>query len=98
MAESVPVDLIRREREAGWPTMHPEDYCHRCGARNMPWHVDRATWLTATSAWAAETGREGICCPQCFVEMYEAATGELTIWELRKVHPTSPDSGRDADQ
>ena len=95
MADSVPLYLIAREREAGWPTIRPEDYCHRCGARNTSWYVSREEWLTATTSWAAETGREGICCPACFVEMYEQQTGEVTIWEMRKTHSRSPDSVSD---
>lgn len=92
MADSVPIELIEREREAGWPTIHPEDYCHRCGARNTSWWASAEDWKVATGQWAADTGREGICCPRCFVEMYEQQTGEITIWELRKSHSRSPKS------
>ena len=82
MADSVPVDLIIREREAGWPTIHPEDYCHRCGARNMLWFADRDVWLAATAALASETGREGIFCPQCFADLHSEQTGKRAIWKL----------------
>lgn len=88
MADSVPLDLIERERTAGWPTIHPEDYCHRCGARNMVWFTSADLWKVATAAWAAETGREGICCPACFADLHEQATGNpRIIWEVR---PWSP--------
>lgn len=75
-------EWIRAQRDSGWPDMHPEDYCHRCGAPNMSWFTDRETWLAATSAWAAETGREGICCPQCLALMHHEATGVVTFWHL----------------
>jgi len=75
-------DHITEQRERGWPDMHPEDYCHRCGNRNPLWVADRDDWLTATSAWAAETGREGICCPTCFTEMHTNATGRAVVWRL----------------
>ena len=74
---------IATQRSLGWPDIHPEDYCHKCGARNPLWFVDRETWLTATAEWAKETGREGICCPACFAEMHAKATGVEMIWELR---------------
>lgn len=81
---------IARQRKYGWPDFHPEDYCHRCGRRNACWYTDRETWLAATTKWAAETGREGICCPPCFAEMYEEATGKGPIWRF-EIH-------RDADE
>lgn len=40
-------EYIKAQREAGWPDMHPEDYCHRCGNRNPLWYADRDDWLTA---------------------------------------------------
>lgn len=75
---------ITEQRCSGWPDMHPEDYCHRCGAPNPSWYTDRDTWLAATSGWAAETGREGICCPACLIALHEQATGERVLWELVK--------------
>lgn len=75
-------EYITAQRAAGWPDIHPEDYCHRCGTRNPLWFTDRDTWVTATAAWAAQTGREGICCPQCFAEMHQQATGHTTIWRV----------------
>lgn len=76
-------EAIKAQRETGWPDIHPEDFCHRCGTRNMLWcATSREDWLTATEPWAAETGREGICCPQCFAEMHAENTGVATIWML----------------
>lgn len=73
---------IEQQRSLGWPDFHPEDYCHKCGVDFESWYTDRETWLTATAAWAAETGREGICCISCFVQMYEIATGHGN-WQWR---------------
>ena len=73
---------IESQRSLGWPDFHPEDFCHRCGTRNPLWFTDRETWIAATAQWAADTGREGICCPKCFVEMHEAATGRQVMWSL----------------
>lgn len=93
MPESVPPALIERERDAGWPTIHPEDYCHWCGARNMLWFAPAIHWNTATAYWSSVTGRDGICCPQCFADMHAEATGKRLIWEIRPWTPESPDSG-----
>lgn len=75
-------DEIKRQRTLGWPDFHPEDYCHICGCENPSWFAESETWRTATAAWAKETGREGICCPTCFVRMYVEATGKDPIWRL----------------
>ena len=79
---SVTPDEIKRQRAEGWPDFHPEDYCHICAAPNPLWVTDRESWLTATADWSKETGREGICCPRCFIAMHTKATGEETIWTL----------------
>lgn len=73
------IEEIKRQRELGWPDFHPEDYCHICGSPNISWVADLEDWLTATSKWASETGREGICCPSCFLKMYEEASNKKTI-------------------
>jgi len=74
---------IVEQRLAGWPDMHPEGFCHKCGNRNAVWNVDsREAWLAATGAWAAETGREGICCLNCFTQMHEVRTEKKTPWVL----------------
>lgn len=74
--------VIAQQRELGWPDMHPEDFCHLCGLRNPTWFVSRKDWLIGTAKWAAETGREGICCPRCFQIMYDEATGHTTILKV----------------
>lgn len=93
---AVPPAAITEARRNGWPTFHPEDFCHRCGARNMLWYADRDDWLTATSAWAAATGREGICCPRCFSEMHREATGERIVWHLTPAPAPVPSPEEDA--
>lgn len=75
--ERVDPEWIKAQRKQGWPDMHPEDYCHRCGNQNPMWCTDRDTWLTATEAWATETGREGICCFDCLAQMMP---GKPPIW------------------
>jgi hypothetical protein len=74
---------IEEQRELGWPDMHPEDFCHICGIRNPTWFISRKDWLIGTLEWAIKTGREGICCPTCFQEMYEEATGVKTVLKFR---------------
>lgn len=87
MNERVSPDWIKSQRDQGWPDMHPEDYCHKCGARNPKWcAASREDWLMATFAWAAETGREGICCVTCFAGMYEEQSGESPVWMLTRFH------------
>lgn len=91
--------FIAEQRTLGWPDIHPEDYCHLCGGRNLAWHVDRELWLVATAKWAAETGREGICCPSCFARMFADATGHDPIWTMTQWLQAS-DAGpvRDAEE
>lgn len=81
----VDVAYIEAQRLAGWPDIHPEDYCHKCGVAFEPWFTDRETWLAGTSAWAAQTGREGICCMPCFIEMFKENTGREPMWRLSEV-------------
>lgn len=83
-------DWIKKQREQGWPDMHPEDYCHRCGNVNPSWFTTRGDWLAATSKWAAETGREGICCPQCFEEMFNEATGSKISLQIIPIYLQGP--------
>lgn len=78
----VDLDEIDAQRALGWPDFHPEDFCHRCGNRNV------GSWFVASDRFNAAMGRHvehqwnGIVCPACFVELHEAATGLRTTWEL----------------
>ena len=74
-------NYIEYQRKLGWPDIHPEDYCHRCGVEFDPWYTERSTWLDGTRQWSAETGREGICCMTCFTEMYRKE-GKYVQWHL----------------
>jgi len=66
---AVPLPVIAEQRARGWPDLHPEDFCHRCGHRNLSWYVDSALWV---EAWAqAEPGIQSVLCPQCFAELWE---------------------------
>lgn len=71
-------EWIKEQRNLGWPDMHPEDFCHKCGAPNPNWSAPMAEWLIATEKWRTETGKEGICCPKCFQDMYSEAVGTKT--------------------
>lgn len=94
--ETTPAE-IREQRDAGWPDIHPEDFCHRCGQRNPQWYVDtRAAWLAGTTAYATATGREGILCPTCFVELWSDAHGPG--WIMRTQMEPLRNSARRAEQ
>jgi hypothetical protein len=77
---------ITNQRVKGWPDWHPEEYCHRCGQRNItPWYVDSVYWNRAAQA-------HEILCPQCFVEAYEESTETLPIWHLMPQLAAAPPS------
>ncbi len=80
----VPDDIIA-ERANGWVNFHPEDFCHRCGQRNVhAWHIDSAVWNSVVGG-PVDSEWEGIVCPQCFTELHEQVHGRTSIWELRHV-------------
>lgn len=61
MKDYMPPDSIAAQRESGWPDFHPEDYCHRCGRRNIvSWFAPEWLDLQGESA--------GILCPVCFAD------------------------------
>ena len=79
---AVTIADIDAQRAAGWPDFHPEDYCHRCGHRNMwSWHTDAESWAAAFPE--GDAAFNGIVCPSCFAYLHELHTGELTTWEIR---------------
>lgn len=77
------VDLaeIDVQRGKGWPDFHPEDYCHRCGGRNVySWHAPNEVWNRL-----AETGllpSSEIVCPQCFTDLARQIGVEPSVWHL----------------
>jgi hypothetical protein len=87
-AQAVTPAEIARQRAAGWPDFHPEDFCHQCGRRNPNWHADTETWQTATGS-SGDGG--GILCPSCFAALWERVTGKTAIiWRL-SLDPRSRD-------
>lgn len=83
-ATRVPLSTIKEQRDAdpSWPDLHPEDYCHRCGTRNISWFVQSDLW---NEAWAEAEGGgyQSVLCVACFAELWERATGTTMTWELR---------------
>lgn len=76
LADSVDPATIPAQQAAGWPDWHPEDYCHRCGRRNISWYTDSAVWNQVHG------GSGPIWCPVCFVTAYEQTTGLRPSWRL----------------
>jgi len=61
-----------------WVDFHPEDFCHRCGNRNVTWAADMDVWravMNPDEPW------HGIICMPCFIELYELNHGR-TAWRL----------------
>jgi len=70
---------IDAQREKGWPDFHPEDYCHRCGGRNVySWHAPDDVWNTVVAGRWQE-----IICPQCFTDLAREAGVEPSVWMLQ---------------
>lgn len=76
------LEQIDEQRRRGWPNFHPEDFCHRCGCRNISWSIDSDRFNLAMGGQTAVHKWNGIICPQCFVELHEAATGLRCSWSL----------------
>jgi hypothetical protein len=73
---------IDEQRKRGWPDFHPEDYCHKCGNRNVPsWYVDSDRFNMAYGP-SQDHPYNGIVCPTCFVLDHEKATGLHGTWKL----------------
>lgn len=87
MSEPASIDpaSIPGRRAAGWPDVHPEDFCHRCGRRNFVWFVNGETWRVATAH--LPRAELEILCPSCFADAYFEATGTSCMWELRASTP-----------
>lgn len=85
---AVTPDEIRRQRDAGWPDLHPERFCHRCGGINVrSWFVDSDRYNVAVAALGLTY--TAILCPGCFVVGHELATGMACTWKLTP-DPTTP--------
>jgi hypothetical protein len=83
VAAVLPEEIVR-QRQLGWPDMHPEDFCHRCGRRNPVWYTSPTVWNAVTEARRRETGRDSVLCPSCFVELHEQQFGvqQGFLWGL----------------
>lgn len=77
------VDLVEidKQRVKGWPDFHPEDYCHRCGGRNVySWHAPDEVWNRISEAGLLPTSE--IVCPQCFTDLARQVGVEPPVWHL----------------
>lgn len=80
---SVTLEEIDEQRAKGWPDFHPEDFCHRCGGKNVrSWYSDNDRWNTALGSLKTGVNYNGIICPGCFVQLHESATGLQITWKL----------------
>jgi hypothetical protein len=71
---------IARQRRLGWPEIHPEDFCHRCGNRNLSWYVDSDLWNRVMRGPDGDD-RHNVVCPPCFARL-AAEIGVDCTWEL----------------
>lgn len=86
-AEAVTPETIAEQRALGWPDFHPEDFCHRCGRRNVCWFVDSLLWNEVDDV----NGRVSILCPTCFARKWESLyPDQPVIWELRATNLRPP--------
>lgn len=84
MPLSVTLDDLDAQHERGWVDYHPEDFCHRCGNRNVTWATDGDTWNTVMrDGGRAEFGpwHEIICIP-CFTELADLRAGRGCSWRI----------------
>lgn len=79
--EHVTFEEIEEQRAAGWVDFHPEDFCHKCGRRNISWCVDSDRFNMAMKVLNGRP-RSGIICPVCFVLAHEAAFDVHGTWRL----------------
>lgn len=89
-AQRVDLAEIDAQRVAGWPNFHPEDYCHRCGHRNVSWYTNNSTWDPVMrggdpNGWGE--WQEIVCVP-CFTELAERLHGPSTWRVTRDPHGT----------
>lgn len=55
---------------------HDESRCQKCYGPNPVWSADNELWNRAM-------GNEGgFLCPRCFIDTFEAVTGERIVWRL----------------
>lgn len=79
-AHSIDPDRYSAEWYAGWPTVHPEDFCSRCHKRNPNWVAPQYIWAVVVSALPPL--QRSILCPDCVIEVYQALTGFEQCWSV----------------
>ena len=77
---TVSPEYLADQKAAGWPDVHPEDYCHACGRPNPAWFADSAQWNLATRS--DPRGHYAILCPSCFVAAWEREAGGTVAWRM----------------
>lgn len=92
LSSHAPEDWQQRladQRAKGWPDMHPEDICHRCGGKNMTWWTPAEVWnpIMQPDGPDAPWRWNEIICPQCFAELFEQQFPD-TGWRIEP----SPDT------
>ncbi len=70
--------------EVDKPEPQPEDYCHRCGGKNISWATPSDVWNPIMRPDGPDSPWEWneIICPLCFAELFEARFPN-TSWEMR---------------
>ena len=81
---SVTIREIQDQRAKGWTDFHPEDFCHRCGGRNLSWWIDNDAWNAVMRPEGPDSPWQWneIICPACFADVFEAKFG-LTSFSLQ---------------
>lgn len=80
-SRAVTPEQIVEQRAKGWPDFHPEDYCHRCGGRNVySWHAPNEVWNQLREAELLPAS--DIVCPQCFTELARHQGIAPSVWHL----------------
>lgn len=82
-SQRVELSEIDNQRTLGWIDFHPEDFCHRCGNRNLESWSAPSWWWNRVWADSAEDedDYQGIVCPQCFNEL-AAQSGLSPTWRI----------------
>lgn len=76
----VTLDELDAQHEAGWTDFHPEDFCHRCGNRNVSWAIEGDVWASVMNRGESDPWH-GIVCIPCFTELHALVHGE-SAWHM----------------
>jgi hypothetical protein len=80
MRSTITREEYQAEWAAGWPNIHPEDYCQRCLNRNITWTIASDRFNLAVKALGLRS--TSIICIACFVEGHMKATGLRCSWTI----------------